>query len=145
MFEYMWAVWLGVFVIMIIVEASTVELVSMFFALGSLVALIISFIPGVEWWIQLIVFVVISGVSLLGLRPLIKKYFSREKRNTNVDEFVGKKVTIVDVNGDGYPEAKLNGVLWRVSLEDEEDSIKAGEKAVVVKIEGNRLVVRKEY
>lgn len=145
MFEYMWAIWLGVFVIMIIVEASTVELVSMFFALGSLVALIISFIPGVEWWIQLIVFVVISGVSLLGLRPLIKKYFSREKRNTNVDEFVGKKVTIVDINGDGYPEAKLNGVLWRVSLEDEEDSIKAGEKAVVVKIEGNRLVVRKEY
>lgn len=145
MFEYMWAIWLGVFVIMIIVEASTVELVSMFFALGSLVALIISFIPGVEWWIQLIVFVVISGASLLGLRPLIKKYFSREKRNTNVDEFVGKKVTIVDINGDGYPEAKLNGVLWRVSLEDEEDSIKAGEKAVVIKIEGNRLVVRKEY
>lgn len=141
----MWAIWLGVFVIMIIVEASTVELVSMFFALGSLVALIISFIPGVEWWIQLIVFVVISGASLLGLRPLIKKYFSREKRNTNVDEFVGKKVTIVDINGDGYPEAKLNGVLWRVSLEDEEDSIKAGEKAVVIKIEGNRLVVRKEY
>ena len=67
MAEYMWIIWLSIFVIMLIVEASTTELVSVFFALGALVAMIISFIPNVEWWVQLIVFVVVSGATLAAL------------------------------------------------------------------------------
>ena len=144
MSEYMWAIWLGIFALAIIIEVSTTELVSIFFAFGSVLALIISFIPGVSWWIQLIVFVVISGVSLLGLRPLMRRYLNKEKRNTNVDELIGKKVTVIDVNGDGYPEAKINGLIWRLTSAKEDEIIEVGDKAVVEKIEGNRLVVRKE-
>ena len=142
--EFMWAIWLGIFALAIIVEFSTTELVSIFFAFGSVLALVISFIPGVTWWIQLIVFVVISGVSLLGLRPLMRRYLNKEKRNTNVDELIGKKVTVIDVNGDGYPEAKINGLIWRLTNANEDEKIEVGDKAIVIKIEGNRLVVRKE-
>ena len=142
--EFMWIVWLGIFVLAIIIEVSTTELVSIFFAFGSLVAMIISFIPGVEWWVELIIFVVVSGFSLLGLRPIINKLLSKEKRNTNVDEFIGKKATVVDVNGDGYPEVKMNGLYWRVSPLKEEEKISVGDKIIVLSIEGNRLIVRKE-
>ena len=76
--QYMWIVWLGVFVISIVIEATTAELVSIFFATGSVIALIISFIPGVEWWVELIVFVVVSGASLLGLRPLVNRLLKKE-------------------------------------------------------------------
>ena len=144
MAEYMWIVWLGVFALAIIVEFSTTELVSIFFAFGALIALIISFIPNVEWWVQLIIFVVISGISLIGLRPLMHKVLNKEKRNTNVDELIGRVVTVIDVNGDNYPEAKVNGLIWRLSSIKEEEVLNVGDKATILKIEGNRLVVRKE-
>ena len=141
--QYMWIVWLAVFVVSIIIEAATTELVSIFFCFGSIVALIISFIPGASWWVQLIVFIVVSGASLLGLRPLVHKYFSKEKRNTNVDELIGKKITIIDLNKDNLYEAKVNGLVWRVTTVNEEEQLKENDKAEVVAISGNKLVVRK--
>lgn len=143
MAEYMWIIWLSIFVIMLIVEASTTELVSVFFALGALIAMVISFIPGVEWWVQLIVFVVVSGATLAALRPLVKKFFNKEKRNTNVDEFIGKKLSVIDLNNDGVPEVKVNGLIWRIEGVDEEDKFNVDEKVEVVAIKGNKLVVRK--
>ena len=143
MAEYMWIIWLSVFVIALIIEASTTELVSIFFAFGAIVAMIISFIPGVEWWVQLIVFVVLSGASLAALRPLVRKYFNKEKRNTNVDEMIGKKANVIDVNNDGYPEVKVNGLIWRIEPVDEEEKLEVGQKVEVVSIKGNKLVVRK--
>ena len=141
--QYMWIVWLAIFVVAIIIEATTTELVSIFFCFGSIVALIISFIPGASWWVQLIVFIVVSGASLLGLRPLVHKYFSKEKRNTNVDELIGKKITIIDLNKDNLYEAKVNGLVWRVTTVNEEEQLKENDKAEVVAISGNKLVVRK--
>ncbi|MBE6141944.1 MAG: NfeD family protein [Erysipelotrichaceae bacterium] len=141
--QYMWIVWLAIFVVAIIIEATTTELVSIFFCFGSIIALIISFIPGASWWIQLIVFIVVSGASLLGLRPLVHKYFNKEKRNTNVDELIGKKITILDLNKDNLYEAKVNGLVWRVTTVDEEEQLKENDKAEVVAISGNKLVVRK--
>ena len=143
MAEYMWIVWLSVFVVALIIEASTTELVSVFFAFGALVAMIISFIPGVEWWIQLIIFVVLSGASLAALRPLVRKYFNKEKRNTNVDELIGKRANVIDVNNDGYPEVKINGLIWRIESVNEEEKLEVGQKVEVVVIKGNKLVVRK--
>ncbi|MBE6134121.1 MAG: NfeD family protein [Erysipelotrichaceae bacterium] len=143
MAEYMWIIWLSIFVIMLIIEASTTELVSVFFALGALIAMVISFIPGVEWWVQLIVFVVVSGATLAALRPLVKKFFNKEKRNTNVDEFIGKKLSVIDLNNDGVPEVKVNGLIWRIEGVDEEDKFNVDEKVEVVAIKGNKLVVRK--
>ena len=141
--QYMWIVWLAIFVVAIIIEATTTELVSIFFCFGSIVALIISFIPGASWWVQLIVFIVVSGASLLGLRPLVHKYFNKEKRNTNIDELIGKKITILDLDKDNLYEAKVNGLVWRVTTVDEEEQLKENDKAEVVAISGNKLVVRK--
>ena len=52
--QYMWIVWLALFVIMLVVEAAGPALVSIWFSFGALIALIISFIPGIEWWIEVI-------------------------------------------------------------------------------------------
>ena len=57
--QYLWIIWLAIFVIALVIEASGPSLVSIWFALGALVTMIISFIPGVAWWIELIVFVVV--------------------------------------------------------------------------------------
>ena len=141
--QYMWIVWLVVFALSIIIEASTTELVSIFFGIGSVIALIISFIPGVTWWVQLIIFVVISGVSIIGLRPLVTKLLNKEKRATNVDDFIGKRVNIIDEENDGIYEAKVNGLIWRVINIKEEEKLAKDDKVEIVSINGNKLVVRK--
>ena len=143
--QYMWIVWLVVFVIAIVVEATTMELVSIFFCAGSLVALIVSFIPGVQWWIEVILFVVISGASLLGLRPLMNRILKKQKRDTNIDELIGKKgLMIKGCDELNHGELKVNGVIWTAISEDDDIAIKENEKVIIVGVIGNKLVVRKE-
>lgn len=143
--QYMWIVWLVVFVVSIIIETTTAELVSIFFAAGAVVALIISFIPGVTWWIELVVFVVISAASLLGLRPLMNKFLKREKRDTNIDEMIGKKgIMIKGCDELNYGEIKVNGVIWTALNVDEKEPINEKEIVTIVAVKGNKLVVKKE-
>ena len=141
----MWIIWLAVFVISIVIETATAELVSIFFCAGSLVALIVSFIPGVSWWVEVVLFVVISGASLLGLRPLMKKFLNKEKRATNVDDMIGRRGVMLKRCDEFHPgEIKINGVVWTaINLVDVEP-IEADEKVVIVGIDGNKLIVKKE-
>lgn len=140
---YLWIIWISVFVLAIIVEALTADLVSVWFAIGAIVTLIISFIPGVAWWIELIVFIVISGLMLLCLRPLTNKLLKRNIINSNIDEIAGKKGVMVK----GYDElnrgeVKINDVVWTAINADESEPIPEGAKVVVVAVNGNKLIVR---
>ena len=89
--QYMWIVWLVAFVLFIIIEAIGTDLVTIWFAGGALIALIISFIPNVPWWVQLIVFFVISIVCLFAVRPLARKYMRGKIVKSNVESLVGRK------------------------------------------------------
>ena len=141
---YMWIVWLGVFVIALIIESLSPELVSIWFAISSLVSLIISLIPGTAWWIELIVFVVISVTTLLFLRPIIKKFMKRNVVNSNVDEMIHKKGKMVKASDElNRREVKINGVIWSAYNQDEKTPLKEGELVEVLGINGNKLIVRK--
>ena len=140
---YMWIVWLGIFVLALIIEAFGSELVSIWFAAGALVALIVSFIPGAAWWIELIVFLVISVTTLLCLRPLLKRFVMRNQVNSNVDELIHKKGKMTKACDElNHGEGKINGVLWTAYSSDEKTPIKEGSLVEVLAIDGNKLVVR---
>ena len=79
-------VWLVIFVVSVIIEACTTELVSIWFSAGSIIALILSAIPNVPFYIPIIVFIVISLTLLLCLRPIIKKMLNKNTLNSNIDE-----------------------------------------------------------
>ena len=141
--QYMWIIWLAMFVITIIIEAVSSDLLTVWFTLGSLVALIISFIPGVSWWIQLIVFFVISIACLLALRPLAKKLLKREKIDSNVDEIIHKKGKIIKGCDElNHGEVKVNGVIWTAVSADESKSIGQGSIVEIVAVSGNKLIVK---
>ena len=89
--NFMWIIWLGIFVLALLVEWGTAEVVSIWFAFAAVVSLILSFIPGVVWWIQVVVFVVVSLATFVFLRPILKKLIKREKVDTNIDEIIGKR------------------------------------------------------
>ena len=142
--QYMWIIWLSLFVIMLIVEASGPALVSVWFSFGALVALIVSFIPGVQWWIELIVFVAVSGATLLALRPIFKKYLKHNAIRTNVDSFIGKRGYVIEDITLLKPGAvKIGDVSWTAIPVNEKDLIKENEIIEVVAVNGNKLTVKK--
>ena len=142
--QYMWIIWLALFVIMLIVEASEPALVSIWFALGAIVALIVSFIPGVEWWIEVIVFVVISAATLFALRPILKRYIKQNTFRSNVDAYAGKRgIVVEDIEYLKPGAVKLGDVEWTAIPVNEKDKIQKNSIVEIVAVNGNKLIVRK--
>ena len=141
--NFMWIIWLGIFVLAIIIEALTADLVTIWFAFGGVIALVISFIPGVNWWIELIVFMVISMATLLCLRPIATKLLKRNIVSSNVDEMIHKKGKMIKGCDElNHGEVKINGVIWTAISSDEHQDIKEGTLVEVLAVDGNKLVVK---
>ncbi len=81
-------VWAAAFVLFLIAEAATVGLVSIWFALGSLAALLAAALEA-PLWFQFILFICASGLILLGLRPFAQKFINTRKLPTNADRVIG--------------------------------------------------------
>ena len=142
--QYLWVLWLAIFVIAVVVEASGPSLVSIWFALGALVTMIISFIPGVAWWIEVIVFVVVSAASLLALRPVLNKYFKINKFNSNVDGMNGKEGYVLEEISYLKPGVvKIGDVKWNAVPVKKDETIQVNSVVQVVTVEGNKLIVKK--
>ena len=141
--EYMIWIWLGIFVVTIIVEAATQDIVSIWFALGSLAALCVSF--AVPFWAEIIVFFVISSVTLIFTRPFVRRLMDRQIRKTNTDDFIGKRVKVIkDVDKYDGGEVKINGITYTaILLEDENETIPEESVVEIVTLKGNKVVVRK--
>ena len=86
-------VWLVLLVVFAIAEAATVGLTSVWFALGSLGALICA-LAGGSIWLQVGIFIVLSLVCLLALRPLAKKYLNSRVEATNADRVIGQEARV---------------------------------------------------
>jgi membrane protein implicated in regulation of membrane protease activity len=129
---------------MLIIEAVGPALVSIWFALGAVIALILSFIPEVAWWIEVIVFVVISIATLLALRPILKRYIKRNNYNTNIDSFTGKRGYVIEDITYLRPGAvKIGDVSWTAIPVNKDEKIVENEIIEVVAVNGNKLIVKK--
>ena len=81
-------IWLVLMVVFLMMEASSVSMVSLWFGAGALAALIAALLGG-EVWVQIVVFLAVSGLLLACLRPLARKYFTPRLTRTNVDSILG--------------------------------------------------------
>lgn len=111
-----WAlyIWLGLMILFIIVEAvCAIHLVSIWFAAGSLVAMIAAAL-GAKLWLQITLFLLVSGVLLALLWPLVKKFLRPNLKKTNIDSIIGTTglVTITVDNMESTGQVKLNGMEW---------------------------------
>ena len=76
--------WFVLLVAFAILEISTMNLTSIWFVAGSLAALLCAIFGGALIW-QIILFVVVSGITLAVVRPIAKKYLTVEPKATNAD------------------------------------------------------------
>lgn len=139
--EWMAAVWFGLLVLFLWMEASTVTMISAWFALGALAAMLVSFFGG-QLWLQIVVFFVVSTVFLLLLRPLAKKYFTPKIVKTNVDSVVGSKGKVLEEidNVAAKGRVKLGGMEWSARSTDGQN-IAADTLVTVDRVEGVKVYV----
>ena len=135
-------IWLAVFAISMLIEFLSFELVSVWVSVGSLIALVLAAL-NVGYEIQIIVAVSVSVICILSLRKVALKLLSKNKEKTNIDAAVGKTVHILESSTeDTFATAKYNGIVFNVTTEDN-SPLTAGEFAKIVKIDGNKLIVKK--
>ncbi|MDD6526903.1 MAG: NfeD family protein, partial [Oscillospiraceae bacterium] len=82
-------VWIALAVIFGVVEAATAQIVTIWFAVGSVGALIAN-VVGAGTTIQLVVFVAVSILTLIIARPYLKKFTRTEMQRTNADRCIGE-------------------------------------------------------
>ena len=134
-------IWLVLMVVFLIAEALTVATVSLWFAAGALVALLVSLL-GLHVWLQVVLFLVVSGGLLACLRPMVKRHFTPKLTPTNVDAIVGTRgvVTAEVDNVCAAGQVKLNGMDWSARSTDG-SIIPAGTQVKVDRIEGVKVFV----
>ena len=134
--------WMIIMMITLVVEAVVPGLVSIWFALGALVAMVCASLHA-PVWAQILAFVVVSLAALLATRPLASKYVNAKVQATNADRIIGKEC-IVREEIDNLHETgaiSVDGKLWTARCTDDSLVIPSGMIAVVEKIEGVKAIV----
>ena len=139
---YMWIVWLVILVAALIVEAVTFDLVSIWFAIAALFSLIFSFIPGLPFWGEIIIFTGISLILLIATRPFVKKFMNSNQSKSNLDLLINTEHKLLkQIDKFSVGELKINGVIWDCETEDG-SIIEKGKLVQIISIKGNKLIVK---
>ena len=137
--EWMQIVWLTVLIGFIILEAVTMTLVSLWFCAGSLASLAVSLFSPAAVEAQVFVFIAVSIVTLLLLRPMVRKMIIAHKVPTNADANIGKVCQVLaDIHPAQFGRVKLEGLEWTAKSDM---VLPAGSWCQVLSIEGAKLVV----
>ena len=134
-------VWFALMVVFIIMEASTVTMVYIWFVMGALAAMIVSLLGG-ALWLQVVLFLAVSALLLWCLRPVVKKHFTPKLEKTNVDAVIGAvgRVTEQISNVDACGHVKLGAMEWAARSTDG-TTIEEGALVCVDRVEGVRVFV----
>lgn len=140
---YMTWVWLGLLVLFAIVEGATVGLVSIWFAAGSAAALIVS-VAGGPLWLQIVLFLAVSILCMLALRPFAQRFLKPGYEPTNADRAIGREAVVTEEidNLNGRGSVTVGGVAWTARSVVEDAVIPAGATVLVERIEGVKLFVK---
>ncbi len=134
--------WAGLLVFFVIMEAACpLHLVSVWFAAGSFASMVAALL-GAELWLQIVLFVVVSGALLIALWPMTKKLMNQNKVATNVDSILGAlaHVTADIDNLEATGQVKINGLEWTARSADG-NPIAKGTLVRIERVEGVKLIV----
>ena len=142
--DWAWIVWLALMVFFLVVEAASVSLVSIWFAAGSLGALVASALK-TPLWVQILVFLVLSGALLACLRPFAKKFIKPKITATNTDSVIGSAGFVTEDidNLSARGQVKLGGMFWS-ARSTSGNPICKDTKVTVDRIEGVKVFVSPE-
>jgi len=134
-------IWVALTIVFAIIEAFTLGLTTIWFALASIVMVFLSFLH-IPLIYQILIFLAVSAVLLIFTRPVALKKFKAGREKTNVDGLIGKNALVTKkISEFENGEVKLNGQIWSARSHDGSE-LSEGTKCEVVRIEGVHAIVR---
>lgn len=135
-------IWLGITIVAAIFELITTDLVSIWFTIGGLGALL-SYAVGLSQTIQIVVFIILSVICIVISRPLAKKYLRTQIISTNYDRVIGQHGLVLKrIDADTRGEVKVLSTQWSASSVDN-STLEVGDYCEILAVEGAHLVVKK--
>ena len=143
--EMMPWIWGAIFIVTLAIEFETTDIDALWFSAGALVTLIVTlFFPKLDLVWQLVIFIGITIILLLTLGRWAKKRFRIKNISTNADALVGKEILILeDCNEFDKGSGAINDVVW-TTLCQSGHTLKKGDHAIIVAIDGNKLIVKRK-
>lgn len=149
-------IWASAFVIFIIIEVTSFNLVTIWFAAGAFLNIFLTLIKinsvtapygaskvsaiGILW--QILIFLVVSALFIIFLMPKVKRHLKNNRVKTNVEELEEKVGTvIIAVSPDQTGQIKVNGQIWTAASEG--NTFEVGEKVTVTSIKGVKAIIEK--
>ncbi len=135
------AFWLILAIFLGVVEASTVNMVTIWTAISALITAIIT-LTGVSVSVQATIFVVLSVVLLFLTRPFVNRVLVKKTIATNADRIIGmvgivvKEINTIDNSG----QIKVMGQIWSAKTDDGTD-IQEGKHVIIKSLDGVKAVV----
>ena len=131
--------WGGIFVAVLVIEGLTLQLMSIWFSVGALAALISSFFDVPVAW-QWVIFVAVSLILFLATRPLIRKWNHTPTIHTNADSVIGMEgIVKEEINTlEGTGRVFVNGLSWAARADT---VIPEGTTVTVLSMQGVTLTV----
>lgn len=137
-------IWIGLFIILIIIEIFTVGLTTIWFAIGALAAAGVNTL-GANLIIQIIVFFAVSIVLMIFTRPWSAKHLNQKRLKTNYESKIGEVIKITERvdNLRQTGRSIVDGQEWTVRSQDNNVTLEKDELAKVIAVSGVKLIVEK--
>lgn len=135
-------VWLALVIIFFIAEIITMGLTSIWFAAGALLAGI-SAMLGAPIWVQCLIFIVVTAVTLACTRKFAKRFIDNKLEKTNAEELIGKTSVVIETvdNAKATGKIKIRDIEWSARSLNETQEIKEGTKVIIREIRGVKCIV----
>ena len=135
-------IWIAVFAAALIWEIISLGLTSIWFCGGAIVASIAGFM-GANYYVQIILFIVVSAILLIALRPVAKKKLIVSGAPTNIDRNIGSRVKILETvdPAEGTGLIKIGDVEWR-AISESGRILNKDSFAEITKIEGTKVFLK---
>lgn len=137
-------IWLGILIVLIIIEIITLGLSTIWFAGGAIVSFIAALL-GADVVIQVILFLVVSIILLLFTRPVAVKYLNHNRTRTNIDSLIGKQAVVIEEieNLKGLGKVQVNGLEWTARTSEDYQNIEKDSIVNIVRVDGVKLIVER--
>lgn len=137
-------IWLGLFIVLIVIELITVGLTTIWFAIGSLAAMAVNTLGG-NLNVQIIVFFAVSVVLMIFTRPWAARHLNRNRLKTNYESKIGEIIRITERVDNLKQTGKsiVDGQEWTVRSQNNNEILEAGDLAKIISISGVKLIVEK--
>ena len=137
--------WLAVIILFLVIEMITVSLVSIWFVGGALAAFLTAYFTE-TMWIQVVVFLAVSVVLLVLLRPLARKLSVKQKDQmvSGAKAMIGKQAIVTEEIDSVHAKGavQVNGQYWTAKTKLFEDKIPKDTIVDIIDVDGVKLIVR---